>query len=129
MIASAAQVCARSSLDRSLIEVEGVAFRPMPRILTLMTGSRAAAITLGPLVFVRPDLFGVVVEGGQPELVAHELIHVRQWRSAGVVGFIGRYVGDYLRLRRLGLGHDDAYRRIGYEWEAYAEARHIVQGP
>jgi hypothetical protein len=116
-------------LDRSLVEVEGVAFRPMPRLLVLMTGSRAAAMTLGPCVFVRPDLFDAVVAGQHAELVAHELIHVRQWRSVGVLGFLGGYVGDYLRLRLLGLGHDDAYRRIGYEWEAYAEAHHIVQAP
>ena len=99
----------------------------MPRVLVLITGSRAAAITLGPVVLVRPDLFDAVVEGERAELVAHELIHVRQWRSAGVVGFVRKYFGDYLRLRLLGLGHDDAYRRIGYEWEAYAEASHIVR--
>lgn len=127
MIATATQVCARSSLDRSLIEVEGVVFRPMPRSVAMLTGHRAAAVTLGPLVLVRPDLFDAVVAGDRAELVAHELIHVRQWRSDGVARFLQRYLGDYIRLRLVGLGHHDAYRRVGYEWEAYSEARHIVQ--
>lgn len=127
MIVSADQVCARSALDRALIEVEGVSFRPMPLVIALATRGRAVAVTLGSVVFVRPDTMDAVLAGDRAMLVAHELVHVRQWRSQGPIGFLWRYLGDYVRLRVLGLSHDAAYRRIGYEWEAYAEARHIVQ--
>lgn len=77
----------------------------------------AAAITLGRLVSVRAR--AAADEG----LLRHELVHVRQWRTLGVVGFAWRYLGSYLggRLRRH--GHWDAYRRIPLEIEAVWLAR------
>src|SRR3954465_14272753 len=51
-------------------------------------------------------------------LLAHELVHVEQWRRLGVVRFLRAYVGAYLRGRRGGLGHWDAYRAIPCEAEA-----------
>jgi hypothetical protein len=53
-------------------------------------------------------------------LLAHEMVHVRQWRELGVPGFLRAYLGDYLRGRRAGLGHRDAYRAIALEEEARA---------
>jgi hypothetical protein len=35
-------------------------------------------------------------------LLLHELVHVRQWRDAGPVRFLARYLGDYLRGRLRG---------------------------
>ena len=77
----------------------------------------AAAITLGPLVSVRSSSVG------DERLLAHELVHVAQWRSLGVVGFLRRYVGSYLRWRLRGYGHWAAYRRIPLEVAAEWEAR------
>ena len=77
----------------------------------------AAAITLGPFVFVRR------ARAGDAQLLAHELVHVRQWRELGVAGFLWRYVGGYLRWRGRGYGHWAAYRRIPLEVEAEWEAR------
>jgi len=51
-------------------------------------------------------------------LVAHELVHVRQWRESGAPRFLGRYLTSYLRLRFRGLRHWDAYRAIPFEEEA-----------
>src|SRR4051794_15701552 len=51
-------------------------------------------------------------------LLAHELVHVEQWRKLGVVRFLRGYLGAYLRGRRGGLGHWDAYRAIPFEVEA-----------
>ena len=51
-------------------------------------------------------------------LLAHEMVHVRQWRERGVIRFLGAYVGEYLRARSRGLGHWDAYRAICFEVEA-----------
>ena len=56
-------------------------------------------------------------------LLRHELVHVRQWRELGVVRFLVRYVGSYLRWRLRGYGHWAAYRRIPLEVEAEWEAR------
>lgn len=56
-------------------------------------------------------------------LLRHELVHVRQWRDLGILGFLLRYVGWYLRWRIRGYGHDGAYRRIPLEVEAEWLAR------
>jgi hypothetical protein len=67
----------------------------------------------------------VLLRGGHEddrELLAHEMVHVRQWRERGARGFLTRYLADYLRGRRRGLGHGDAYRAIPFEAEARALA-------
>jgi hypothetical protein len=51
-------------------------------------------------------------------LIAHELVHVEQWRRLGVLRFLRAYLGGYARGRRAGLGHSDAYRAIPFEAEA-----------
>ncbi len=67
------------------------------------------AMTLGRYVLVR--------RGNETnvELIAHELVHVQQWREQGRFGFLRAYLGDYVRGRRSGLGHWDAYRAIRVE--------------
>ncbi len=72
----------------------------------------ADAITLGSLVIVRRSA------AGSAELLRHEGVHVLQWRAYGIVGFLRRYLGDYLRLRLRGYGHRPAYLRIPFEVEA-----------
>jgi Domain of unknown function (DUF4157) len=100
---------------------------PMPRMVHAIVGSRVAAITLGSRIYVDRARLEGLVRGEDPELLAHELIHVAQWRRDGVVAFLSTYIRDYVRLRILGLSHAEAYRRIGYEWVAYSDARHIVE--
>lgn len=77
----------------------------------------ATATTLGPLILMRAR--GV----GNRRLLRHELEHVRQWREQGVLGFLRRYLGAYLRQRLRGLPHWAAYRRIPHEIEAEWLAR------
>lgn len=82
----------------------------------------AAAITVGPVVSVRRRA------AGNRRLLRHELVHVRQWRALGVVGFLRRYLAAYLRWRLRGHGHWDAYRRIPLEIEAEWVARTTPPG-
>jgi hypothetical protein len=77
----------------------------------------AAAWTLGSLVIVRKRSAESV------HLLTHELEHVRQYREAGVVGFLLRYLRDYLGWRLRGYGHQAAYRRIPAEVSAEWRAR------
>lgn len=79
----------------------------------------ADAITLGPLIIVRKRA------AGSRRLLAHEHVHVRQWREQGVLGFVGRYLWAYARWRLRGYPHWGAYRRVPQEVEATWEARHI----
>lgn len=72
----------------------------------------ASAITIGRVISVRR------CAAANDRLLRHERVHVEQWRRLGVVGFLRRYVGAYLRWRLHGHGHWDAYRRIPLEIEA-----------
>jgi hypothetical protein len=76
----------------------------------------SAAITLGRLISVRAR------SADDEQLLRHELVHVRQWRELGVVGFLRRYLGAYLRGRLDGLSHHEAYRHIPLEEEAVRES-------
>jgi hypothetical protein len=71
-----------------------------------------AAMTLGRVILLRRD------HGGDEALVAHELVHVRQWRELGAARFLWRYLGSYARGRAAGLGHQRAYEAIPLEVEA-----------
>ncbi len=77
---------------------------------------QADAMTIGRTIYVRPG------HEHSETLIAHELVHVRQWQAYGAIGFLRRYVGAYLRnLVRL-RDHMAAYRAIPFEAEARAEA-------
>jgi hypothetical protein len=81
----------------------------------------ADAITLGPVVIVRRSA------AGSGRLLRHELVHVGQWRTFGVFGFLRRYLGAYLRWRVRRYPHWAAYRRIPFEIEAEWTARRSLR--
>jgi hypothetical protein len=83
----------------------------------------SAAITLGPVVSVRRRY------ADNARLLRHEAEHVRQWRELGVAGFLRQYLGAYARWRRLGFGHQAAYRLIPLEVEAEDAARRFAATP
>jgi hypothetical protein len=56
------------------------------------------------------------------DLIAHELVHVRQWRQLGAARFPVRYLRAYARGRCRRLGHQAAYEAIPLEAEARALA-------
>ncbi len=86
-------------------------------IVSRFAAPGAAATTLGRFVFIRERSIG------SERLIRHELAHVRQWRVHGVVGFLRRYLRDYVRWRLRRYSHWAAYRRISMEIEAEWEAR------
>ena len=71
-----------------------------------------AAMTLGRVILLRTD------HASDTALLAHELVHVRQWRELGAVRFLWRYLGAYARSRAAGLSHKRAYEAIPLEVEA-----------
>ena len=77
-----------------------------------------AGMTLGRWILLRR---GHEHDSG---LVAHELVHVRQWRELGVARFLWRYLGAYFRGRLRGLRHADAYAAIPFEREARGSSGH-----
>jgi hypothetical protein len=77
----------------------------------------AAASTIWSVIMMRSRRVG------DRRLLRHELYHVHQWHSHGVVGFLVRYLGPYLHCRLRGYPHWAAYRRIPFEIEAEWHAR------
>lgn len=71
-------------------------------------------ITLGHHVLVATD----VRADGASALLAHELVHVRQWTELGVVGFLGRYLTGFTRALWRHRNWHAAYHDIGLEREA-----------
>ena len=55
-----------------------------------------------------------------PEVIRHEEVHLEQIKRDGVGTFYYRYLRDYFKGRFSGLSHDEAYRSIPYEKEAYS---------
>jgi hypothetical protein len=70
------------------------------------------AMTLGRVILMRRN------HAGDETLLAHELVHVRQWRELGAARFLWRYLAAYARGRASGLGHEQAYEAIPLEVEA-----------
>ena len=88
------------------------------RILEVPFLSRGAdAMTLGRTVLVRRG------HADSPLLLAHELVHVQQWARLGVVGFLWRYLGAYVKNLLLLRSHHAAYLSIPLETEARDRAR------
>jgi hypothetical protein len=79
----------------------------------------AAGMTLGRFVFVRSD----TDRSGRRELLAHELVHVRQFEEHGTVGFLRHYLGQYASSLRTHRRHRRAYLEMPFEIEARTEAR------
>lgn len=78
-----------------------------------------AAITLGRRIYVSPSYLDRPARDLE-RLLRHEVTHVRQINELGLVRFLYRYVGEYIRNRRAGLRSHEAYRRISFEMEAHA---------
>ena len=75
-------------------------------------------MTLGRLILVLRD----DDRSGRRVLLAHELVHVKQYAESGAVRFLRRYVREYfVNLWRL-CSHRQAYEAISFETEARAAA-------
>ena len=82
-----------------------------PWWLRLFVHRNVAAITLGRRIYI--------AEEATDAILRHEMVHVRQAGELGLVRFLWRYVAEYVRNRRRGMAHDDAYRAISFEVEAF----------
>lgn len=78
----------------------------------------ALGMTSGRLIFLRRH----EPADGRSTLIAHELVHVRQFTEMGRLIFLARYVGGYLRNLLALRNHRSAYLAIPQEREAYTSA-------
>ncbi len=130
---NAAEVLERSGLEISELLVaispvrpESVSVKTAPAVMRRLWGQGIQAMTLGYNVYVDPRVIvGPARRFGL--LMAHELVHVRQWREQGVFGFGRRYLTGYLHGRQKRLGHRGAYLQIDQELEARAIASRVAE--
>ena len=107
-------IVARLSADAQVryAHVDGVDTARARVVVVPMLTPGVVAMTIDRWILVRRG------HEADVELIAHELVHVEQWRRLGVVRFLRGYLGAYVRGRRSGLGHWPAYRAIPFEAEA-----------
>jgi len=80
-------------------------------------------ITLGAWIFVTES----VPADGSSSLIAHELVHVRQWSELGKIRFGRRYTMSFLRGLRVERAWKAAYWVVEAEQEARAETNSWVR--
>jgi hypothetical protein len=86
-------------------------------VVTVVPWLPAHGMTVGRFVFLKRS------HADRPGLLAHELVHVRQYRELGYLRFSVLYLVAYVRnLVRFRFRHDAAYRAIPFEAEAYRMA-------
>jgi hypothetical protein len=108
---TSAELDAYDVIDRSLAERVRIV-----RVPFLAPG--ASGMTIGRFIFLTRDPDQL----GRRELLAHELVHVRQFAELGFLRFLFRYLRDYGRCLRELRKHRVAYLAIPAEEDARAEA-------
>ena len=78
----------------------------------------ADGMTIGTWIFLKNDRD----RAGDRTLLAHELVHVRQFAELGYLRFSARYLREYLAGLREHRNHRRAYLAIPAEVEARADA-------
>ena len=88
---------------------------PLARIARLVLGSQRVAMVVGQTV----HLSGATREQflADAEWVAHELVHLRQYKEHGLLPFLWKYLLESARV---------GYYQNRYEIEAREEARRVV---
>ena len=104
----------RADLQRAVDDQRAVVRTGFPWWLRPFLFRDVIAITLGRRIWISSR-----VRAAEP-LIRHELVHVRQMAHYGVMLFLWKYVAGYLRNRRRGMGHAEAYLAIPFEVEAVA---------
>lgn len=90
---------------------------PRDLIAHISLKQRAIGITLGRRIYITSKLFDA--DGQLPlSLVIHETTHVAQYLRDGHMGFLTRYIKDYLANLARGMNDRDAYLAIPHEVEA-----------
>lgn len=108
----------QSGAGPEVAPLASVTIRPVPAWLARVWGRGTEAMTVRNVVFASQSALERIGAGDAFVLLSHEAVHVEQWREHGVIGFLVRYLGDYVRGRAMGFPHHVAYRAIRFEREA-----------
>lgn len=114
------------------VDPESVTVRQAGLIMRRTWATGILAITTPWGVFAHPRVMWWRVSGSNDralaELVIHELVHIEQLNTIGLAKHAVAYLVDYVKARRSGMAHQDAYLGIEAEVEARDIAHRIVAG-
>jgi hypothetical protein len=99
------------------VDPSSIEMRPAPGWMRRLWSKDVEAMTVWHIIYVGPAVLATPSERNG-RLILHELVHARQWRQLGRLGFGWRYLTGYSSGRLSGLSHRDAYLAIGLEVEA-----------
>ncbi len=77
------------------------------------------AYTSKNVIFFAPGAYDTTTARGIA-LIGHEVLHAQQYQEFGTFQFRASYMGEYMGGRLSGLSHQDAYRNISFERDAFA---------
>ena len=86
----------------------------LPKIL------KVTGITINKTIY-----FAIPEQEVSSRLRKHEYEHIKQYQESGVVGFLVKYIWEYIKNRIKGLNHYEAYYNISYEVKARKAAREV----
>lgn len=92
----------------------------VPKLLRWIAGKHVAAMAVYPFILLRSH-----DSKGDDSLILHEKIHWRQQLELLIFPFYLLYGIFYLIGRIRGMSHDQAYRNIPFEREAYAHDKDL----
>ncbi len=116
--ALAAPWLSEADLERAHLHIGTWLSRMILRVMPdPIPGVDPAAVTLGRHIFMDPAYWPLDRLPGF-RLLVHEMVHVRQWREKGWLGFLLTYIRDYL-------SHPQRYGGVRLEHEAVEVARAV----
>lgn len=112
----------RRSLEKDEVDIfDHISNQVLDRVRLIRTNllpPAADGMTIGRFVFLRDDH----IERTGSTLLAHELVHVRQFAEMGAIRFITTYLSSYFSNLKRTRNHRQAYLDIPLEQEARAVA-------
>jgi hypothetical protein len=113
-----AEALRRNGVDSTEPAYENVAIKAAPSWLRAVWPKGIRAMALPKRIYVTIEMLQRIAAGDARNLLRHEAVHVDQWRRHGRVGFLAKYLADYVKGRAAGKSHKEAYRSIPFEEEA-----------
>jgi len=107
-----------NGIDTADTRYDRVDVKPAPSMLQRVWPAGIKAMALPRRLYVNSQTMTQILAGEAEELLRHEAVHIDQWRRHGRVGFVAKYLADYVKGRAAGLSHAAAYRSIPFEQEA-----------
>ncbi len=107
-------------LDLSRVRI----FDGIPRYVSITAVAEPIGYTDGWKIYCAPGYYRLDSAEGLA-LIAHEIVHCRQYQQFGKWGFRTKYLSFYLQNRRGGMAEKVAYEQIPFEIEA-REIEHNV---